>query len=288
MNIRQLQIFQAVAMNASFSRAAVQIHMAQPAVSIAIRKLEEQLDLQLFVRTHHQTYMTAEGEALLVHADRLLHQFRVAEDEMDDLRGLEKGLVRFSTTAMLGSYFFPPVIAAFQSRHPGIRLEVINEGARGVQQLLDSGQIDMGVVNLDEIGQELDVCPLLHDEVVACVADGHSLAKRNSLPMEQFLKQPLVLYGKNYYLRQLVDGYSKDLNQPLNISLETDLLGMIIGLVRDCKGATIALRSAAQREPGLVPVPFERSIFLSLGMAWKRNGHLSLANRAFLEFLQQH
>lgn len=286
MNIRQLQIFQAVAVNASFSRAALQLHMAQPAVSIAMRKLEEQLDLQLFVRTHHKTYMTAEGEALLVHADRLLHQFRVAKDEMDDLRGLEKGLVRFSTTAMLGSYFFPPVIAAFQSRHPGIRLEVINEGTRGVQQLLDSGQVDMGVVNLDEIDLELDVCPLLRDEVVACVADGHPLAKRRSLSMKDFLQQPLVLYGKNYYLRQLVDGYSKDLSQPLNISLETDLLGMIIGLVRDCKRATITLRLAAEREPGLVPLPFARPIFLSLGMGWKRDGHLSLANRAFLDFLQ--
>lgn len=287
MNIRQLQIFQAVATLKSFSRAAEQLHMAQPAVSIAIRKLEEHLDLQLFVRAHHQSRLTAEGVALLGHANLLLQQVKVAKDEMEDLRGLEKGLVRFSTTAMLGSYFFPPVIAAFQRLHPGIQFEAINEGTAGVRKLLDNQSIDMGVVNLEEADHELEVAPLLRDEVVACVAEGHPLSKSKTLPMKYFLQQPLVLYRDNYFLRQFLDRQSKRLEQPLNIALETDLLGMIVELVRVGNGATISLRLAAEREPGLVPISFEQPVFLSLGMGWKRAGHLSMANRAFLEFLQQ-
>lgn len=286
MNIRQLQIFSSVATNESFSRAAEQLHMAQSAVSIAVRKLEDQLDLKLFIRADRKIRLTAEGEALLVHADRLLTQFQVARQEMANLRGLEKGSVRFSTSAMLGGYFFPPLISAFRLQYPGVKVEVVNEGTRGVQHLLDEGQIDMGVVNLDEVGPEMEVCPLLRDEVVACVAKSHSLAKKRSVTMKQFLQQPLVLYRENYFLRKLIERRSDELDQPINISLETDVLGMIMALVRAGDGATISLRVAAEQEPGLVAVPFSRPVYLPLGMGWRRDSYLSLANRAFLDFLQ--
>ena len=285
MNIRQLEIFTEVARQLSFSRAAEILHMAQPAVSIAVRKLESELDLQLLRRVDRRVLLTREGEVLLGHAENLLQQFQIARQEMIELRGLQSGTVRFSTTAMLGSYFFPSLIGQFRKKYPAIDVQIINEGTAGALQLLAAGNIDMGVINRDDLTSQLEYMPLLRDELVMCVASNHPLAKRRKINREDFCRQPLILYRQNYFLRKLVGEMQKEMGIEANIVVETDVLGIIMQLVRAGEGVSLSLKMAADAEPGVVGVPFADPQFLDLGMGWTKEGYLSLANRAFLEFL---
>ena len=285
MDNRKLTIFYTVATLNSFSKAAQQLHIAQSAVSIAVKKLEDELGLQLFDRHERKIRLTVEGQHLLSHATIIQRQFLEAKQDMAALQTLSAGRVSFSTTAMMGSHFFPPIIREFKQVYPDIDFRVVNEGTEGVLDLLDSGEIDMGVVNGDNIDSSLETILLSEEPIVVCVANNHPLATLKAVSDLTYCQQRLVLYRQNYYLRQLTVSMHEQCGLAPNITLETDLLGMIIQLVKAGEGVTLGLKITADSEDGIVGIPFEDSKTLSLRMAWPKKRQLSLANRAFIDFL---
>jgi len=285
MDNRKLAIFQAVATLNSFSQAAEQLHIAQSAVSVAIKKLENELGLLLFDRNERKIRLTVEGQRLLVHAGIIQRQFAEALQDMQALHNLAAGRVSFSTTAMMGSHYFPARISAFKQQHPDIDFRVINEGTEGVLGLLDSGEVDMGVVNSRNIDTSLDAIALCSEPIVVCVADSHPLASLSTISEDLYCQQRLVLYRQNYYLRQLTMALHRQQQRQPQIVMETDLLGMIIQLVRSGEGVTLGLQITANSEAGIVGIPFEQPKILSLSMAWPKKRKLSVANQAFIRFL---
>jgi len=284
MDKRKLEIFHTVATVNSFSQAAEQLHIAQSAVSVAIKKLEDELGLLLFDRNERKIRLTIEGQRLLSHASIIQRQFAEAKQDMAALHDLSAGRVAFSTTAMMGSHFFPAIINAFKSNHPDISFHVINEGTEGVLDLLESGEIDMGVVNSNNIDASLLSIPLCAEPIVVCVAEDHPLASLKTISEAQYCQQRLVLYRQNYYLRQLTISLHLKHQVSPQISMETDLLGMIIQLVRSGEGVTLGLKITADSEPGIIGIPFEQAKVLSLSMAWPKKRDLSLANQSFIKF----
>ena len=286
MDNRKLAIFQAVATLNSFSRAAEQLHIAQSAVSVAIKKLEDELGLLLFDRNERKIRLTVEGQRLLAHAGIIERQFAEAKQDMAALHDLTAGRVSFSTTAMMGSHYFPALISEFKREHPDINFRVINEGTEGVLPLLDSGEVDMGVVNSSKIDASLEAISLCAEPIVVCVAENHPLATLKTISEARYCQQRLVLYRQNYYLRQLTIALHLQHQRQPQIAMETDLLGMIIQLVREGEGVTLGLKITADSEAGIVGIPFEQRKMLSLSMAWPKKRQLSVANQAFIAFLQ--
>ena len=288
MDKRQLQIFHSVVNEGSFTKAASTLHMAQPAVSIAIRKLEQELAVILLNRSDRKVTLTAEGARLFVHAEKILRQFQQAVQEITELSNLQGGQVCLGTSAMLGSYYLPEKIAAFRKLHPKIDVQISGEGTRRSQQLILSGEIDMGVITMDNIPEALEVHRLLEkEEVVACVSPRHRFAKKEALDFTSFVKEPLIVYREGYYLRELIGRLSEAQGIEPKIAVETDLLRLMVSLVQEDLGLGFCLRRLAEKEPELVGIPFKQPIYLELGIAWKRNQYLSKANRCFVDFLLQ-
>ncbi len=286
MDNRQLQIFHSVVKEGSFTRAANALHMAQPAVSIAIRKLEQELGQKLLSRAGKTILPTAEGERLLVHAQKILQQFELAAQEFVDLNNLHAGQVRLGTSAMLGSYYFPEKLTEFRRSHPGINIRITGEGTQRAQQLILTGEIDMGIVNMEGVPPNLQAHSLaVKEEVVACVGPKHRFAGKRSLSFESFAEEPLILYTEGYYLRELIASLSEHSDLQPRIACETNILRLMINQVREGLGLGFCLRRVVEQEKDLVGVPFETPVFLDLGIAWKRNQYLSKANRQFVSFL---
>lgn len=286
MDSRKLEIFHTVATLNSFSQAAEYLHIAQSAVSVAIKKLEDELGLLLFDRNERKIRLTVEGQRLLTHASIIQRQFAEAKQDMAALHNLAAGRVSFSTTAMMGSHYFPPLINEFKVSHPDISFRVINEGTEGVLDLLESGEVDMGVVNSQNVDASLESVPLCDEPIIVCVAESHPLASLKKISEADYCNQRLVLYRQNYYLRQLTMALHTKYHCEPQIAMETDLLGMIIQLVRSGEGVTLGLKITADSEPGIIGIPFEHEKVLSLSMAWPRKRKLSLANHAFIDFLE--
>jgi DNA-binding transcriptional LysR family regulator len=285
MELRQLKAFSAVASTGSFTRAAELLHIAQPAVSIAIAKLEGELEQPLFNRQGKRVSLTAAGEVMARHIERILADCTAALTEMGELKGLERGEVRIGIPPMMSSYYFPRVIRDFRVRYPHLQLSVLGEGAARIQRMIASGEIDMGVIAGGRIPEGLQSRRFLREEIVACVPAGHSLARRGSLSLEELLAEPLILFKQGYYMRELTDELMRDLADKPQVIFETNLFSLVRSLVREGVGVSTLLRMVVADEPQLAAVSFDPPLFLDLHIAWQADDYLSRANRAFVDFL---
>ena len=287
MDLRQLRVFVEIVRQGSFTQAAEQLHIAQPAVSITLRKLEEGLDLTLLNRHEKRISLTAEGETLLRHAERLLDSLAAAETEMAELRGLDHGEVRIGIPPMMSSYYFPQIIRAFRDRYPNLKLSVIGEGAARIQRLIAKGELDMGVIAGTRLMEGLESQALLREEIVACVPLNHPLAGREKISLSEFLQEPLILFKEGYYMRELMDGLVAGEHQPPQVVFETNLFSLVRSLIKQQLGISTFLRMVVSSDGELAAVSFDPPLHLDLLVAWKAGRHLSRANRAFIDFLKE-
>jgi len=181
MNLRQLRVFLVVAEIGNFTKAARELNTVQPAVSNTIKKLEEELQLSLFVRKNKSVLLTTEGEVLLKNARTIMAQLRRAKLDMVELRGMQRGEVRLGVTNNLGMHYFPKIIQKFKEQYPELHFSVQVFGLRQMRQLIAEGQIDMGTIIYDAMPPNLDGIHFTTMEVVACASISHPFAK---------LKQP--------------------------------------------------------------------------------------------------
>ena len=287
MDLKQLRYFQTVVELGSFTAAARRLHIAQPAISIAIRKLESELELTLLHRGERQVTPTSEGEVLLRHARRLLAQAEAAELEMRELQGLSKGEVRIGIPSMLGSYYFPPILMGFKHRYPDLRLSVHEGGTRRLQQMIHDGELDVGVVVAEGAPADLETRPFLREEMVLCVTRDHPLAERSSIGIAEFFSHELVVFKEGYFLREFIDRFSREHDVQPRIAFESNLIPLTKAIVRHGFGITTFLRMVVEQDPegDLVAIPFETPVYLDLSLAWKRGGYLSRADRAFVDYV---
>ena len=285
MDLRQLRYFHEIVRLGSFTRAAEVLQIAQPAVSVAIRKLEAELELQLFQRHDRKVSLTAEGERLWVHAQRILQAADDARLEMQELKGLSKGAVRVGITGMMGSYYFPPILMAFRHRYPHLSLQVIEGGTWQLQQMLEQAELDLAVIVREFLPTELEARVILREEMRVVVACEHPLAQQTTVSIKDFFKEELVLFRNGYFHRKLVDRLAAEAGVQPVIGFETNLIPLIKSIIKQGFGISTLLAMAVADDPDLVDLPFTEPVYLDLCIAWRRNGYLSKANQAFVDFL---
>ncbi|MCE8015854.1 LysR family transcriptional regulator [Halomonas sp. MCCC 1A17488] len=286
-DLRALRVFVTVADRAGFSAAARELHVAQSAVSQTIANLERQLELTLFHRHERRIALTPEGTALYAHARELLTRAETAQLAMRELHGLVKGEVRIGIPSMLGSYYFPPLLMGFKARHPGIRLTVVEAGARRLQSMIAGGELDLGVVIDDDQSRHLERRHLTREEMVVCVPRSHPFARRSRVNASEFFQEPLVLFQDGYFHREFVDALSRQTGLAANIAFQSNLIPLTKAIVRQGFGITTFLRRVVD-EPELAAVSFDTPAWLDLSLAWARDAYLSRAESAFVEYVIAH
>lgn len=285
MELRQLRYFVEIVRRGGFTRAAQAIHVAQPALSTAMRKLEAELGVSLLDRGGRQVRLTADGSAFLSQAEEILRRVGGLEEEMRERQGLVRGELSVAVPTMLATYAFPRVIEAFRSRHPGLVLSVETGGARSIEARLAAGDLDVGIVAREGLRDDLVYRPLLRDEVVACVGRSHPLARRRSVTLERLAEEPLLLFRPGFFQRDLVVGAMQARGLTPRIALESDLVPLLVEATAAGRGVTTLLRVAAESERRLVPLSLRPPLFVDAGVAWRAGAYLSRAGRAFVDFL---
>lgn len=288
MDLRQLKFFVEIARHGNFTKAAETLNIAQPALSIAIQKLEEELELVLFNRQKRKVALTAEGEVLLTHAERILDDLRAADMEMADLKGLGMGEVRLGITPMISTYFFPAIIHDFTRQYPRLHISVSGEGAGSIQKMISQGELDMGVIAGGLIPENLEVRHILREEVMVCVPADHAFTRRRAVRYADFAGEPLIMFKEGYYQLEMLLEIFKELPgaQP-NIVFETNLFSLVKSLVKRGLGISTLLRMVAEDDRDLCAVSFDPPLHLDLMLAWKKGAYLSHANQAFVDFLME-
>ena len=286
MDIRQLKHFLAVAREQNFTRAAKKVNIAQPALSISIKKFEQQLGVQLFSRIDKQVVLTQEGRALKPHAQKILQQVDDATLAIDELKGLLKGEVRLGTPSMMGSYFFPKIIMAFKSQYPNLKMTVVEAGTQDIRKMLLAGEIDLGVIRNTDVPDDLDVDPIYRSEMVAVMSENHPFASQDTLTFDAFFQEELVMFKPGYFHRDFIDEECQRRGLEAQFSYETNLLPMILSIVKQDFAITALLELVTEHEPQTRGISFDPPVFVDLALAWRKDGYLSRADRAFMEYIK--
>ena len=286
MDIKRLHYFTVLAATGSFTQAAKQLDIAQSALSISMKKLETQLELKLINRLERRMSLTADGEVLLKHAHRILDNVEQAEKELQELKGLTSGIINFGVSAMLGSYLLPDALALFKQTYPGIQINIHEAGTATLEKMLLDGQLDLALIRSDRSHEQIRSITLLHEEIVACVPEHHPFACKQSITLDEFCQQPLVLFREGYFLREAISRHCYKNKIDLNIQFETNLTELLKSLVKKKVGISTCLSLILNEQDSLLTVPFNPSIPLELGLGWKSSHYLSSAAKAFVEFIQ--
>ncbi|WP_372737366.1 LysR family transcriptional regulator [Neptunomonas sp.] len=288
MNSKQLRYFHEVARLQSFSKAAETLHIAQPAISMSIQKLERQLDIRLFHRNDRKIRLTDEGQRLFRHAGIILKNMDDAELEMRELKGLTQGSVRIGIPSMLGSYYFPPILMAFKHLHPELNLEVIEGGTWQLQQMVERGELDLGVIVSEFVPETLHTELFLQEQMLVTVSKDHRFATQQSVTYQDFFSEELVMFQEGYFHRKIVDRIAVHTGAKPNIGFETNLIPLIKSIVKQGFGISTLLGMVIEDDDDLIALPFSQPVWLDLSIAWNKDRYLSQANQAFVRFMLDH
>ena len=204
LNLNSLRLFLAVATHRGFSRAARMTGVSQPAISKAVRLLEQQSGAQLLVRAPSGVVLTEAGALMVEHARALFAEERAAEERLESLRGLRRGVLRVGASTTLAAYFLPPVLGELHRAHPGIDLQLLSANARAVVDAVLEHEVELGLVEGPVHDGRLEVRPWREDELVVVVAPGHPLARSRRVTGPQLMEELLLLREEGAGTREVM------------------------------------------------------------------------------------
>lgn len=249
MDFRQLEMFLAVAEQASFTRASEHLYVAQSAISRQIALLEDELGEKLFKRVSKKVYLTPAGETLLRYARRIFQEIKNARLEISGFSNLERGQVRIAAGLIAGMYLLPPALEKFKLLYPKIELTMVTGSTETLLTRLRHNELDLGVFTLPIQSSELQVIPLPAEEMVVVVSPKHpTLAHRRSLRAEELARHPLILFPPAAYTRRALDAFFRELGITPQLLMEAENVELIKPLVRINLGITIIPLRAVREE----------------------------------------
>lgn len=286
MELRHLRYFEAVARHSHVTRAAAELHIAQPALSKQISQLEHELGVALFDRVGRNVRLTEAGEALLPHARAVMAQVEAARAEMAERIGLRKGRATVGAPPTVGNQLLPQALAIFNQRYSGIELRLHEAGVQTLLDLLETGLTDVAVVTLPVDDENLTVLPLFTEEMVIAVWRGHPLATRSEVSISELADEPWVLSPENYELREAALSVCERAGFTPRVVLDGGETDTLLRFVAAGLGIALVPRLAVQSVSDLVPLRVaDQKLERSLGVVWRGDRVASPAARALREFL---
>src|ERR671917_498659 len=206
MELRQLRYLVALADERHFTRAAGRLHIAQPALSQQIRRLEDEVGVALVDRTTRHVALTAAGDLLVARARRALAEVDAACAELSELAGVRTGRVVIGAMRSTGPFDLSALLAAFHARHPGIELIVREEPSEVMLQRLHADALDAAFLSVNRLdaGPDIELHPLLDEPLVLLLAPGHPLAGRRAVDMAELRDERFIVFGEGGSLRRIV------------------------------------------------------------------------------------
>ena len=284
MELRQLEYFQMASRLKNITRAAERLNVSQPNITVAIKKLEAELGIQLFDRSQKQLSLTPEGTIFLNRIELALRNIQDAVLEVNDYKQLQKGTIKIGIPSMIGAYLFPRIFSSFQHLYPHLDICLYEEGSMTIREQLERDELDFGIVILSDASSSLQLLPMARNQIVACVPEEHPLARKNSININDISEADLIMLKEGSFLRYMVLNKLKMANISPNIVLESNQIETIKGLVSTNVGISFLLDFIVKGTPGIKILPFEDPIYVDLGLAWKKERYISKAAQSFIDF----
>jgi LysR family transcriptional regulator, transcription activator of glutamate synthase operon len=290
MELRQLRYLVALAEERHFTRAAAREHIAQPALSQQIRRLEDEVGLALVERTTRRVALTAAGELLVARARRILTELEAAQAELAALTGIQAGHVFVGVLHTMGPVDVSLALAHFRERHPDVELTVREQSSEELAEMVRDDELDLAFLSVTERveGHGLALQQLVSEELVLVVGPKHRLARRRRVRMAELAGEESVSYREGARLRELLVSAGRDAGFEPRVTLESNESERIRRLVARGLGVAILPRSDAVRGGSEVVVValVEPKLRRDITLAWRAGRRLAPAATEFLAVAQ--
>jgi LysR family nitrogen assimilation transcriptional regulator len=294
MDLRQLEYFVRVAELGSFTKAAVALDVAQPALSRQVRLLEVELRQTLLTRNGRGAAPTEAGKLLLEHGRGILHQVERAREELGRVRGALAGRVAIGLPPSVAKVMAVPLIREFRQRMPEATLSISEGLSFGMHESLANGRLDIALLYNASASPDIELTPLLEEPLFLVQRQGdkpRTAHKPRAIPLREVAKLPLVIPSRPNAIRMLVETEMANLGCRPQVALEIDGIAAILDLVEDGAGSAILSRNAVATSARphafamrAIGAPSLRS---KLVIAMSSQRPATLTQKAMLQLIQQ-
>jgi LysR family transcriptional activator of glutamate synthase operon len=287
MELRQLRYLVALADELHFTRAAAREHIAQPALSQQIQRLEREVGLPLVERTTRRVVLTDAGATLVAGARRILAELEATRAELNDQAGVRSGHLAIGATGTLGPVDVSLLVATFHARYPGVELTVRERPSNELSGMLRRDELDFAFLSVTErIGRPgLELHRLIEEELVVALPPDHLLADRAEIRLAELADEIFVSFLEGTRLRELLVTAAREVGFEPHIAFESDQVRRIRDMVSRGLGVTILPRSDVSDHDGTLAVAalVDPTLRRDVTLAWRAERRLAPAARAFLD-----
>src|SRR5512137_1411308 len=289
-DVHALRVFSEVVRHQGFTRASRTLRLTQPAISKIVAGLEEELGTPLLVRERRRVRLTDAGSLVLDRARGILDSLRFLEEEVGELTTLRRGRLRVGTPPIVGVAFLPPLLAEYHALHPGVALELREEGSRQIEELVRNRELDAGAVVLPTDEEAFATLPFVRDQLRAVLHPDHPLARRRAVTLRELAGTPFVLYRPEFALHGHILEACRRIGFQPTVVAESSHWDFIVAMV----AADIGLALLPVTVCRLLDRRQVRSVRLSepvipwdAALVWRRDGQRSPATRAWIELARR-
>lgn len=289
MDLRPLRALVEVVRQGGFSQAAKVIYATQPTISKAVRQLEDELGMPLLDRHAQPIRLTEAGEIVYRRALTMLAERDDLYAELDELKGLKRGVLRLGLPPLGSSSLFAPMFARFRSRYPQIEISLVEHGSRRLEEMVMAGEIELAA-SLKPVPDHMEWQPVAREPLVALMPADHPRARATSVGLDELRESPFILFESGFALNRIIHDACQRAGFAPAIAARSGQIDFIVALVAAGLGVAFLPRITAREDlhAGVCKVPLrDPGTDWEMVLVWRRGGYLSYAAQAWLALTRE-
>lgn len=290
-NYNQLRIFYHAAKNLSFTAAAGELFLTQPAITAQIKAFEAYCGMKLFGKKGRSIYLTEQGRTLFDYARQVFEQEKKIENVIAEMKEVKRGVLRLGTTKAYARYFMPFLISKFHKDYPHVKIHLDEGSSLNMINSLVELKNEVAVVAKAADNPKVAFVPFSQEELVLILPASHALARKKSVEFKELAKEAIIMKEVGSGTRKLVNELFIKNNCTPNVLMETSNSEFIKQLVQQGEGISFLVRAAVATElkdKKLATVPLkDQQVYLDVSFAYLKDASLSPPAKAFVGVLRK-
>ncbi|HWJ80147.1 MAG TPA: LysR family transcriptional regulator [Niallia sp.] len=287
MEIRQLLYFVEVVKQKNMTKASEKLHISQPALSKAIKGLEEEMGVTLILRSNKTHQLTDAGSIVFEYAQKIIRQVEEMSSTLHDMTNLTRGSINIGIPPIIGSLYFPRVISAFHKAYPNIHINIKEYGAAKVVKSVEEGEFEIGIAVLPLYHDSFHIFHLVKEEMKLIVHESHPLAHRKTVQLNELKEEEFIFYSEEFALYEIMWNKCIQAGFEPNIIFKSSQWDFMIEIVAANLGISILPESICNRANNnqVRYITLEPITNWELAIITKKDRYLSVAGRRFIDFI---
>ena len=283
----QMKYFDAVCHYQSISKAAEELHVTQPTITVAVQTLEKEIGINLFQRKGRQLILTPEGTIIWSKVTPILAILSQFDQDIKDIAH-NKNHIRLAVPLQIGVQLLPKLFGEFRKLHPEIELEIVETGGIQALQQIENDELDLAITNYDNsFSNNLSYHKIGNNEICFCTNRDNPLASKEYITIDDIKEENFVLLNGSFFVNRVINSAFQSAGVNPKVMHYTSKLHTIKRLVKDGIASTFLMRQAVLPDDNIVVVPLKPAYVINSGVVTKKGRQIYSDERILMNYLKE-